>query len=266
MTAPSTLASEAAETLRAQTGVDRFDIALVLGSGWGGAADLIGEEVGSVEASDIPGFDAHAVQGHSSTMRALRTSDGRHILVLGARQHYYQVHDATRVAHGIRMAAAAGVKQVVLTNGCGSTRPDLGPGSVVLISDHINFTGTTPLDGANFVDMTEVYSKRLRALALEKDPDLASGVYIQFTGPQYETPAEVQMAKSLGADLVGMSTVLEAIAAREAGLEILGLSLVTNLAAGIGGETLNHQDVLDVGTESGPRISTLLAAIVQDMR
>ncbi len=266
MTAPSTRASEAAETLRAATGVDRFDIALVLGSGWGGAADLIGEEVGSIEAKDIPGFDAHAVAGHSSTMRALRTPDGRHVLVLGARQHFYQVRDASLVAHGIRMAAAAGATQLVLTNGCGSTNPDLGPGSVVLLSDHINFTGATPLDGATFVDMTEVYSSRLRALALEQDANLPSGVYMQFTGPQYETPAEVRMAKTLGADLVGMSTALEAIAAREAKMEILGLSLVTNLAAGIGSDTLDHQEVLDVGAESGPRISKLLADIVGAMR
>lgn len=259
-------ASEAAESLRAATSVDHFDIALILGSGWGGAADLIGEEIASVPAADLPGFDAHAIQGHSAQMRALRTEDGRHVLVLGARQHYYQVRDAGKVAHAVRMAAAAGCKQLVITNGCGSTRPEVGPGSVVLMSDHINGTGATPLEGATFVDMTQTYSPRLRELALSIDPDLPSGVYIQFSGPQYETPAEVRMATTLGADLVGMSTALEAIAAREAGLEILGLSLVTNLAAGIGGENLNHQEVLDVGASSGPRISRLLADIVEGMR
>lgn len=258
-------ASEAAETLRAATGVDRFDVALILGSGWSDAADLVGEEIDSVEASAIPGFDTHAVAGHSSKFRAVRTRDGRNILVLGARQHFYQVRDAARVVHGVRMAAAAGVKQLVITNGCGSTRPEVGPGSVVLISDHLNFTGATPLTGATFVDMTEVYSQRLRDIALSVDPDLASGVYAQFTGPQYETPAEVNMARLLGADLVGMSTALEAIAAREAGMEILGLSLVTNLAAGIAAENLNHEDVLDVGKQSAPRISRLLATIVENM-
>lgn len=266
MTDASTQASEAAESLRAATGVDRFDIALVLGSGWGGAADLIGEEVASIPAGDLPGFDAHAVAGHSAQMRALRTQDGRHVLVLGARQHFYQVRDAGKVAHAVRMAAAAGCTQLVITNGCGSTRPEVGPGSVVLLSDHINATGATPLEGATFVDMTQTYSPRLRELALSIDPELPSGVYIQFTGPQYETPAEVRMAATLGADLVGMSTALEAIAAREAGLEILGLSLVTNLAAGIGGENLNHQEVLDVGASAGPRISRLLADIVEGMR
>jgi len=255
-------AAEAASVLASLTGVERHDIALVLGSGWGGAADLIGEEVAAVEASQIPGYDAHAVAGHSSLMRSLRTPDGRAVLVLGARQHYYQVRDAGKVAHGVRMAAAAGCKTLVVTNGCGSTRPEVGPGSVVIIKDHINFTGATPLEGATFVDLTNVYTPRLRDLAREIDPSLPDGVYIQFTGPQYETPAEVRMSAIWGADLVGMSTALEAIAAREAGMDILGLSLVTNLAAGIGGEELHHGEVLDVGRESGPRISKLLADIV----
>jgi len=255
-------AAEAAEVLATLTGVPRHDVALILGSGWGGAAELIGEEVASVEASEIPGYSAHAVAGHSSLMRSLRTPDGRAVLVLGARQHFYQVRDAAVVAHGVRMAAAAGCSTLVVTNGCGSTRPDVGPGSVVLISDHINFTGATPLEGATFVDLNGLYSPRLRALAHKIDPSLPEGVYIQFTGPQYETPAEVHMATLWGADLVGMSTALEAIAARERGMEILGLSLVTNLAAGIGGEELNHQEVLETGASAGPRISRLLADIV----
>ena len=266
MTDATSRAAEAAQTLRAATGVDSFDIALVLGSGWGGAADLIGEEVGSIEAAEIPGFDAHAVAGHSSTMRALRTEDGRHVLVLGSRQHFYQVRDAGKVAHGVRMAAAAGATQLVITNGCGSTRPEVGPGSVVLLEDHINFTGATPLEGASFVDMSQAYSPRLRELARSIDADLPDGVYMQFTGPQYETPAEVRMASILGANLVGMSTALEVLAARQAGMEVLGLSLVTNLAAGIGGDTLDHSEVLDVGATSGPRISRLLADIVEGMR
>ncbi|MCR6711626.1 MAG: purine-nucleoside phosphorylase [Demequina sp.] len=255
-------AAEAAAVLASKTGVERHDIALILGSGWGGAADLIGEEVASVEAGEIPGYDAHAVAGHSSLMRSLRTPDGRAVLVLGARQHFYQVRDASKVAHGVRMAAAAGCTTLVVTNGCGSSRPEVGPGSVVLISDHLNFTGATPLEGATFVDLTTAYSQRLRDLAHEIDPTLPEGVYIQFTGPQYETPAEVRMATRWGADLIGMSTALEVIAARERGMEVLGLSLVTNLAAGIGGEALHHGEVLDVGRESGPRISRLLADIV----
>lgn len=265
MTEAAARASEAAAALAAATGVETHDIALVLGSGWGGAADLIGEEVASVPANEIPGFAGHVVAGHHPTLRSLRTADGRAVLVLGARQHFYQVRDAGKVAHGVRTAAAAGCKQLVLTNGCGSTNPDVGPGSVVLLTDHINLTGTTPLEGATFVDMTQTYSPRLRALAKEIDGGLKDGVYAQFTGPQYETPAEVKMASILGADLVGMSTALEAIAAREAGLETLGLSLVTNLAAGIGGETLNHQEVLDEGAAAAPRISRLLADVVERM-
>jgi purine-nucleoside phosphorylase len=184
------------------------------------------------------------------------------VLVLGARQHFYESRDPQAVVHGVRTAAAAGCRTIVLTNGCGSTRPDVGPGTPVLIADHINHTGATPLTGATFIDMTDVYSPRLRAIAREVDPSLVDGVYIQFSGPQYESPAEVRMAASWGANLIGMSTVLEAIAAREAGLEILGLSLVTNLAAGISGGALNHQEVLEAGREAGPRISRLLADIV----
>lgn len=260
-----TFAHEAAEALSAATGVDHHDIALVLGSGWAGAADLIGTEVASVPAAEIPGFDAHVVPGHQPTLRSLRTPDGRAVLVLGARRHFYQVRDAVAVAHAVRVAAATGCRTLVLTNGCGSTDPNVGPGSVVLLSDHLNLTGATPLEGATFVDMTQTYSPRLRELARTVDPSLTEGVYAQFSGPQYETPAEVRMAATLGADLVGMSTALEAIAARGAGMEILGLSLVTNLAAGIGGDTLDHGEVLDVGATAGPRISTLLAQIVEAM-
>ncbi|WP_062516625.1 purine-nucleoside phosphorylase [Demequina gelatinilytica] len=265
MTSATELAAEAAAILATATGVEKHDIALVLGSGWGGAADLIGEEVARVDATDIPGFDAHVVPGHHPVFRSLVAPTGKHVLVLGARQHYYQVRDAAKVAHAIRMAAAAGCTQLVLTNGCGSTRPEVGPGSVVVLEDHINLTGQTPLEGATFVDMSQVYSPRLRDLARSIDPELPDGIYAQFTGPQYETPAEVRMAAILGANLVGMSTVLEAIAAREAGLEMLGLSLVTNLAAGIGGDTLDHQEVLDAGAAAGPRISALLASIVREM-
>ncbi|WP_062069536.1 purine-nucleoside phosphorylase [Demequina sediminicola] len=265
MTHASAHASEAAAAIAAATGVEKHDIALVLGSGWGGAAELIGEEVASVPANEIPGFAGHVVAGHHPTLRSLKTADGRAVLVLGARQHFYQVRDAAKVAHGVRTAAATGCTQLVLTNGCGSTRPEVGPGEVVLLTDHLNLTGATPLEGATFVDLTQTYSPRLRALAREIDANLKDGVYAQFTGPQYETPAEVRMASILGADLVGMSTALEAIAAREVGLEILGLSLVTNLAAGIGGETLNHQEVIDAGTAAAPRISRLLADVVERM-
>jgi purine-nucleoside phosphorylase len=151
----------------------------------------------------------------------------------------------------------------VLTNGCGGLREEWGPGTPVLISDHINLTATSPLEGATFVDLTDLYAVRLRETARQVDPSLAEGVYVQFPGPQYETPAEVRMARALGGDLVGMSTTLEAIAAREAGMEVLGISLVTNLAAGISPEPLGHTEVMDAGRAAAPRIGRLLADVVE---
>ena len=168
-----------------------------------------------------------------------------------------------RVVHGVRTAAATGASTVVLTNGCGGLNPAWGPGTPVLINDHLNLTATSPLEGATFVDLTDLYSSRLRAVAREVDPTLDEGVYVQFRGPHYETPAEVRMAGTLGGDLVGMSTTLEAIAARQAKLEVLGISLVTNLAAGISPEPLSHEEVLEAGRAAGPRISALLAQIVR---
>ncbi len=262
-TDPFEVARAAADHLASATGVSRHDLLLVLGSGWGGAADLVGETVAEVETGHIPGFTAPVVAGHSATTRSLRLPDGRHALVLGSRTHLYEGRGVRRVVHGIRTAAAAGVRTVVLTNGCGGLRPAWSPGTPVLISDHINLTGASPLEGATFVDLTDLYSARLRAIAREVDPSLDEGVYVQFRGPQYETPAEVRMAGILGGDLVGMSTTLEAIAARQAGLEVLGLSLVTNLAAGISATPLSHEEVIEAGKAAGPRISSLLAEITR---
>ena len=152
---------------------------------------------------------------------------------------------------------------MVLTNGCGGLHVSWRPGQVVLLKDHISLTGASPLEGATFVDMTDVYTPRLRDLAREVDPTLPEGVYAQFRGPQYETPAEVRMAGILGADLVGMSTAIEAVAARHCGMDVLGMSLVTNLAAGVSPYPLSHQEVLEAGAEAGPRISDLLARTVK---
>lgn len=257
------LAADAAATIAFDSGIPTHDIALVLGSGWAGAADMIGDTVWTADAAQIPGFRPAAVAGHGGTLRSIRiTGTQKHALVLGARTHLYEGHGAQAVVHGVRTAAAAGCRTLVLTNGCGGIRPTWGAGSPVLISDHINFTGDTPLVGADFVDLTDVYSPRLRQIARDIDPGLDEGVYMQFRGPSYETPAEVRMARTLGADLVGMSTALEAIAARAAGLEILGISLVTNLAAGISTQPLSHEEVLQAGRHAAPRISRLLAATV----
>lgn len=263
-TDPFDVARRAAQVIAERTGVERHDVALVLGSGWGGAADLIGETVAEIPSHEIPGFARPAVVGHVGTLRSIRIGDtGRHALVLGSRTHLYEGRGVRRVVHGVRTAAATGASTVVLTNGCGGLNPAWAPGTPVLINDHINLTATSPLEGATFVDLTDLYSARLRAVAREVDASLDEGVYVQFPGPHYETPAEVRMAGVLGGDLVGMSTTLEAIAARHAGMEVLGVSLVTNLAAGIGTEALSHAEVIEAGQAAGPRISDLLARVVQ---
>ena len=263
-TDPFDVARAAAAYIAQATGVERHHVALVLGSGWGGAAELLGETVAELPSHDVPGFAAPAVVGHVGTIRSIRIEGtDRHALVLGSRTHLYEGRGVRRVVHGVRTAAAAGASTVVLTNGCGGLNPAWGPGTPVLISDHLNLTATSPLEGATFVDLTDLYSSRLREVAREVDASLDEGVYVQFRGPHYETPAEVRMAGTLGGDLVGMSTTLEAIAARHAGLEVLGISLVTNLAAGISAEPLSHEEVLEAGRAAGPRISDLLARVVR---
>lgn len=260
---PFALARDAAAVIAERTGVATHDVALVLGSGWGQTADLVGETVTSIEQAEVPGFAAAAVAGHSGRMRSIDIAGtGRRALVFGTRTHYYEGRGVRAVVHAVRTAAAAGCRAIVLTNGCGGLRPHWAPGTPVLISDHINLTAASPIEGANFVDLTDLYSPRLRALAQQVDPTLEEGVYAQFRGPHYETPAEVRMAGVLGADLVGMSTTLEAIAAREVGLEVLGVSLVTNAAAGIGDVPLAHDEVVAAGQGAAARCGTLLASIV----
>lgn len=264
--APEDLARQAAAAIAAASGIASHDIALVLGSGWSGAADLLGETVWEAPATEIPGFRPAAVAGHVGLLRSIRVaSTEAHVLVLGARTHLYEGAGVDPVVHGVRTAAAAGCTRIMLTNGCGGIDESWGPGTPVLISDQINGTGDTPLRGATFVDLTDLYTPSLRDLAHEVDPSLPEGVYMQFRGPSYETPAEVRMARTLGATLVGMSTALEAIAARAAGLEVLGISLITNLAAGISPSPLSHAEVLEAGEAAAPRIARLLADIVSRM-
>jgi purine-nucleoside phosphorylase len=261
-TDPFLAARSAADYIAEATGVAAHDVALVLGSGWAEAADLIGDTTATLAADEVPGFHAPAVEGHVGTIRSVLTKEGKRALVLGARTHYYEGKGVRAVVHGIRTAAAAGCRTLVLTNGCGGLNESWAPGTPVLIKDHINLTATSPLEGATFVDLTDLYSSRIRALAREVDASLDEGVYAQFSGPHYETPAEVQYAKRIGADLVGMSTALEAIAGRHAGMEVFGISLVTNLAAGISPMPLSHQEVIESGHAAGPRISKLLAGII----
>ena len=252
----------AAQKIEEVSGVLRHDIALTLGSGWAKAADLLGETIADIPANEVPGFSASGIPGHTGTIRSIKLPNGKHALVLGARTHFYEDKGVRSVVHSVRTAAACGATTMILTNGAGGIKESWTPGTPVLISDHINLTATSPLEGATFIDLTDLYSVRLRSIARSIDPTLDEGVYVQFRGPHYETPAEVRMAQAMGGHIVGMSTALEAIAAREAGMEILGLSLITNLAAGISPHPLSHQEVVDAGKAAEARISALLVKIV----
>ena len=258
---PQQQASQVADRLAELTGIPQHDVALVLGSGWLPAVDALGEATAEIDTTDLPGFSAAAVAGHSGKIRSVRSGD-RNLLVFLSRTHFYEGRGVAAVVHGVRMAAAAGCRAIVLTNGCGGLKETWTPGTPVLISDHINLTGKSPIEGANFVDLTDLYSSRLRQMCREVDPSLDEGVYVQFPGPHYETPAEIGMVRAIGGHLAGMSTTLEAIAAREAGMEVLGISLVTNLAAGMSGEPLNHAEVLEAGKAAASRMGDLLGRIV----
>lgn len=258
---PTARAHDAAAELARRTGTDTHDVAVVLGSGWRPAADVLGTPDAEVPMAELPGFVAPSAVGHGGTARSLCIGDTR-VLVLLGRTHLYEGHGMDPVVHGVRTAAAAGVRTVVLTNAAGGITEGLSVGQPVLIADHLNLLARSPLQGAHFVDLTDAYSPRLRAAARELDPSLVEGVYAGLPGPHFETPAEIRMLRTLGADLVGMSTVAETIAARAAGLEVAGISLVTNLAAGLSGQPLNHQEVLDAGAAAATRMGSLLRDLV----
>jgi purine-nucleoside phosphorylase len=279
---PFAVAARAAEALRRRTGVESHDVAVVLGSGWGAAAaeldaagsagasrDAAGVERVEVALAELPGFPPPSALGHGGSVRSIALG-GRRVLVFLGRVHLYEGHSGAVVAHGVRTAALAGCRTVVLTNGAGSLRREWPIGQPVLMSDHINLTGRSPLTGPNppapyaarFVDLTDLYSARLQAVARTVDASLPDGVYLGLHGPHFETPAEIRMGATLGADLVGMSTVLEAIAARHIGMEVLGLSLATNLAAGISEVPLDGDDVIAAGAAAASRLGGLLAGIL----
>ena len=255
------LATQAATALAAATGVPGHDVALVLGSGWVRAADALGEPDVELAVTELPGFLPPAVAGHAGRVRSVQVG-GQRVLVLLGRTHLYEGRGVEPVVHGVRVAAAAGCRTVVLTNAAGGIREGLSVGQPVLISDHLNLTARSPLVGARFVDLVDLYSARLRELVRAVDPTLEEGVYAAIPGPHYETGAEVRMLRGLGADLVGMSTALEAIAARAEGMQVLGISLVTNLAAGMTGQPLDHAEVLEAGAASASRVGELLAGVV----
>lgn len=261
---PAALAAEAASAIARLTGVERHDVALTLGSGWGKAADVIGETVAVVPAEEVPGFHVSGVPGHSGTLRSIRLASGKHALVIGARTHYYEGRGVRSVVHGVRTAAAAGAELMILTNGAGGVDPAFRAGEPVLISDHLNLTAVSPLEGANFIDLTDLYASRLRDIARSVEPGLQQGVYVQLPGPHYETPAEIHYLRAIGGQIVGMSTALEAIAAREAGMQVLGFSLITNPAAGMG-DPLSHAEVLAEGRAAEPRLADLLKRVVAEL-
>lgn len=264
---PYTAAEVAATEIRDRLGP--HDVLLVLGSGWAGAAESLGVEQASVPMPEFSGFPAPAVQGHSGALQS-RDVDGVSLLVMAGRAHFYEGHPIHTVVHGVRSAVGAGCTRVILTNAAGSLRDETPPGSPVVISDHVNLTGANPMTGPappssgpdRFVDLVDLYSPRLRAAARAAVPGIAEGVYAGLLGGSYETPAEIRMLQHLGADLVGMSTVLEAIAAKHLGAEVFGASLVTNMGAGLAKERLDHGDVLAKGAESSERLADLLRAVV----
>ncbi|MEE6178437.1 purine-nucleoside phosphorylase [Mycobacterium sp. 050134] len=258
---PLDLARRSADVIAERTGVDEHDVAVVLGSGWSPAVTALGSPTAALPQAELPGFAPPTAVGHTGELLSTRLA-GHRVLVLVGRVHAYEGHDLGHVVHPVRAACAAGARVVVLTNAAGGLRPDMAVGQPVLISDHLNLTARSPLVGPQFVDLTDAYAPRLRRLALDAEPGLAEGVYAGLPGPHYETPAEVRMLRTLGADLVGMSTVHETIAARAAGAEVLGVSLVTNLAAGITGQPLSHAEVLAAGAASATRMGTLLADVI----
>jgi len=266
---PYELAKVAANELREKSGVDDYDVAVVLGSGWREGAAALGTPSSVVATKSLSGFMSPTVAGHSGQILSIVVG-GVNVALVAGRVHLYEGHSAREVVHPVRTVIAAGATKVVLTNACGGLDLIVRPGNVAVIRDHLNFTGTSPMEGAppphgygsRFVDLTDLYSERLRSVVHATVPGLHEGVYLGFRGPHYETPAEIEMARTLGASLVGMSTVLEAIAARHLGAEVLGLSLVSNFAAGVSTGPLNHLEVLETGQSASASLGALLAQIL----
>jgi purine-nucleoside phosphorylase len=262
---PLAAAEQAAKEIAAKTGIAHHDVALVMGSGWVSAVDALGTPVFECNAEEFTGFFAPAVEGHSGKVRSYEIeSDGKKLraLVFLGRTHLYEGKGIEPVVHSVRTAVKAGCKVVILTNACGGINTSYKVGQPVLIRDHISLTAVSPLSGATFVDLTDLYSKRIREIVKKEDSSLQEGVYVHWRGPTYETPAEIHMMRTLGADLVGMSTVPEAIAAHALGAEVLGISLVTNAAAGVTGEKLNHEEVIAAGKAAASSMGELLAKTI----
>ena len=250
------------------------EVGIVLGSRLGGLADDLVDPV-AIPFSDLPGWPAATAPGHVGRL-LLGFLGGRPVVMLQGRFHLYEGNDPGLVVQPVLLFARLGARVVILTNAAGGLDPSFGPGTLMVMSDHINLTGRSPLMGPNadelgprFPDLTDAWSPRLRArlhrAAAAENESLEEGVYVGLTGPNYETPTEVRMLAAFGGHAVGMSTVLECIAARWVGLEVCGVSLVTNAGAGYTGEPLSHEEVLEAGAEAGPRLARVIARFVADL-
>ena len=258
---PYTLAGQAADRLRTLTGVDRYQAFVILGSGWAAAADAFGDAGDVIAMEALPGFIAPVAEGHVNQIRSVIV-DGHSVLVFAGRTHLYEGHGPASVAHAVRTAAAAGCRLGVLTNANGSLREDWSLGTGVLVRDHLNLSGTSPLVGARFIDLTDTWSPRLRRIAQLADPDLLEGVYAILPGPQFETWAEALAFRKLGADILGMSTVLEAIAARELNVELLGVSVVTAIEGSPDG--IDPEQVVAIGADAAKRLAPMIATVMRE--
>lgn len=267
-------ALQAAEYIRSRSQGCRPRTAIVLGSGLSGVSKFI-EPVVEIPYTDIPNFVRSTIEGHAGTLLIGKCS-GKDVLAMKGRFHFYEGYSLAEVTLPIRVFSLLRVKSVVITNAAGGIAPNMGPGSLMLLSDHLNLMGDNPLHGPNddrfgprFPDMTDVYSAAFRDIAREEAQrlgiTLAEGVYGALRGPSFETPAEVRMLRTLGADAIGMSTVPEAIVARHSGLDVLGISCITNIAAGLSSSKINHLEVLEVGKRIEGDLARLLEAAVPRM-
>ncbi len=262
---------QAAAEVRRRAGHAVPDVAVVLGSGLGDFAGQLRDAI-SIPYGDLPNWPASKVIGHEGRL-VVGTLGGRRVAALSGRAHFYEGHDLRTVTFATRVIGRLGVKRLILTNAAGGVNVDLTPGMLMVMDDHINLLGSNPLVGPNedqfgprFPDMTEIYSKRLRALAdavaRAQGLRLGHGVYVALHGPSYETPAEIRFLRTIGADAVGMSTVPEAIVARQMGLEVLGISCITNAAAGVLPQPLNHAEVMEVAQRVKGAFGALLEGII----
>lgn len=262
---PLAAAAQAAKEIGDRTGVVAHDVALIMGSGWVSAVDALGTPAFECNAEEFTGFMPPTVEGHSGKVRSYVIQGNEkklRALVFLGRTHLYEGKGVEPVVHSVRAAVKAGCTIIILTNACGGINKTFTVGQPVLIRDHISLTAVSPLSGATFVDLTDLYSKRIREIVKKEDSTLEEGVYVHWRGPTYETPAEIIMMRTMGADLVGMSTVPEAIAAHALGAEVLGISLVTNAAAGVTGEKLNHEEVIAAGKAAADRMGALLKGVI----